>query len=245
MVGQTRLDNVANLADRHGPAARHAIGASALRHDSRVQQALAALRPQLDDDGRLIAVLQRTPVVLGFHQSNEPGAARIGPLPAPLLPTALLGDPADSLLRWAGQGGNLPPLQAAAQLGAGQLGAGRLNALIDSDGPMRRLPLLVAHDGGVHAALALVMARALLATPATCAAGLPATPATGAAGLPRPAQRPAPSRCASSPPAGRRAPFGCTGRAGACACRSMAKRWRWCLTPRRAPALCATRLPMC
>ena len=131
-------------------------------HDPRLQTALRALRQQLDDEGRLVAVLQRHPVVLGFHLSNEPGAARIGQLPAPWLPVSLLGAQAATLPRWSGHGGNLAQLQAAATLGAGHL-----NALIDSDGRVRRLPLLVVHDGGLQPTLALVMARALLSPVAT------------------------------------------------------------------------------
>ncbi len=131
-------------------------------HDPRLQQALSALRQQLDDEGRLVAVLQRHPVVLGFHLSNEAGAARIGQLPTPWLPVSLLGGQAAALPHWSGHGGNLAQLQAAATLGAGHL-----NALMDSDGRVRRLPLLVAHDGGVQPTLSLVMARALLSPAAS------------------------------------------------------------------------------
>ena len=150
------------LAQAAGPGGARLLGLDVVLAEPDRSPGLAALRPPIDDDARRAAVLQHAPVVPGFHLSNEPGAARIGQLPAPLLPTALLGDQADGLLRWAGHGGSVPALQAAAQLGAGHL-----NALIDSDGVVRRLPLLVAHDGGVHGTLALVMARALLAGPAT------------------------------------------------------------------------------
>lgn len=116
---------------------------AAADHDANLQQALAALRQQLDDEGRLLAVLQRYPVVLGFHLSNKPGAARIGQLPTPWLPASLLGAQAAPLPHWSGHGGNLAHLQAAASLGGGHL-----NALVDSDGQVQRVPLLVAHDGG-------------------------------------------------------------------------------------------------
>ena len=145
---------------------------AAADHDAKLQQALAALRQQLDDEGQLVAVLQRYPVVLGFHLSNEPGAARIGQLPAPWLPASLLGAQAAPLPHWSGHGGNLAHLQAAASLGGGHL-----NALVDSDGQVRRVPLLVAHDGGLHPTLALVMARALLAAPITAPTTKPAVAA--------------------------------------------------------------------
>ena len=142
----TALDRLVNPVD--GP----------LRHDAGLRAALLALRPSLDDDGRLIEVVRRNPVVLGFHLSNEAGAARSGALPPPLLPAALLGPQASALPDWSGHGGNLAALQASAQLGAGHL-----NALIDSDGQVRRLPLLVRYGEGLYGSLALVMARALLA----------------------------------------------------------------------------------
>ena len=148
--GLAALDQLVNPVD--GP----------LRFDAGLRAALLALRPSLDDDARLIEVLQRTPVVLGFHLSNEAGAARFGGLPAPLLPVALLGPQSSALPDWSGHGGNLASLQAAAPLGAGHL-----NALIDSDGQVRRLPLLVRYGESLYGSLALVMARALLAQEAT------------------------------------------------------------------------------
>jgi len=160
------LDLVLAEPDRSsGLAALEGLARGALRGDAGFQAALQALRPALDDDGRLTEVLRRHPVVLGFHLSNEAGAARIGALPPPLLASADVGPQAGALPAWSGHGGNLPRLQAAARLGAGHL-----NALIDADGLVRRLPLLVQHDGGLHGSLALVMARALLAEPGAAGA---------------------------------------------------------------------------
>ncbi len=132
-----------------------------------------ALRPQLDNDGQLAAVLRQRPVVLGFHLSNEVGAANAGVLPPPLLPTTVLGAGGQGLLAWSAHGGILPQLQQAATLGGGHL-----NALIDTDGTVRRLPLLVQHQQGVQPALALAMARALLGSPGAPAA-LSVEPADG------------------------------------------------------------------
>jgi len=172
------LDLVLAEPDRSsGLAALEALATGALRDEPGFQAALRQLRPQLDDDGRLTDVLRRHPVVLGFHLSNEAGAARSGALPPPLAASGALGAAGAGLLQWSGHGGNLPRLQDAAQLGAGHL-----NALIDADGLVRRLPLLVQHDGGVHGTLALVMARALLAGPADGTPG--AAPTLSASGTP-------------------------------------------------------------
>jgi len=174
------LDLVLAEPDRgSGLAALDTLMQGTLRDDAGLQAALQRLRPQLDNDGRLAASLRRHAVVLGFHLSNEPGTALIGQLPAPLLPVAMLGPLGAPLLRWSGHGGNLPQLQDAAQQGAGFL-----NAIIDDDGVVRRMPLLVQYQGGIQPALALAMARALLvgdAAPGSGNAGValrlaPATP---------------------------------------------------------------------
>ncbi|OGB02044.1 MAG: hypothetical protein A3E25_10710 [Burkholderiales bacterium RIFCSPHIGHO2_12_FULL_69_20] len=155
------LDLVLAEPDRSsGLKALEDLARGPLRDDSGFRDALQALRPRLDDDGRLAEVLRRHPVVLGFHLSNEPGAARVGALPPALMPVALLGSTGAGLLAWTGHGGNLPPLQQAAALGGGHL-----NAVIDDDGSVRRLPLLVQHQQGVQPTLAWAMARAVLGGP--------------------------------------------------------------------------------
>ena len=152
------LDLVLAEADQSsGLAALDRLRQGPLAGDGDLQRALQALRPSLDDDGRLAALLQQRPVVLGFHLSNEDGAARIGVLPPALLPVELLPGAAQ-LLDWKGHGGNLLRLQQATRLGAGHL-----NAVLDDDGMVRRLPLLVQHQQGVQPTLAVAMARVLLA----------------------------------------------------------------------------------
>lgn len=163
MVG---LDMVLAEPDHSGGAAAvDRLARGPLAADAAFQAAWQALRPQLDDDARLAAVLARLPVVLGFHLSNEAGAADLGVLPPPWMPLALLGAAGGGLHEWVAHGGNLPALQQAARLGAGHL-----NAVIDSDGTVRRLPLLIAHREGVQPAMALAMLRALLGAPGAPAA---------------------------------------------------------------------------
>ncbi|HQC95685.1 MAG TPA: adenylate/guanylate cyclase domain-containing protein [Aquabacterium sp.] len=155
------LDMVLAEPDRSsGAAALDRLARGPLAGDTAFQAAWQTLRPQLDDDARLADVLAQRPVVLGFHLSNEPGAADVGVLPPPLLPLALLGDAGTALPAWRAHGGNLPALQQAARLGGGHL-----NAVIDADGTVRRLPLLVAHRDGLQPGIALAMARALLGGP--------------------------------------------------------------------------------
>ena len=148
-----------------GIAAVDRLAQGPLAGDAAFQATWQALRPQLDDDARLAALLASRPVVLGFHLSNETGAADVDELPPPLLPVAMLGEAGDGLLEWAKHGGNLALLQQATQFGGGHL-----NAVIDSDGSVRRLPLLVAHRQQVQPAMALAMARALLGAPGAPAA---------------------------------------------------------------------------
>ena len=168
------LDLVLAEADHSsGIATIDQLARGPLADDTAFAAVWRALRPQLDDDGQLAAVLARRPVVLGFHLSNEAGAADVGALPSPLLPIDVLGDAGQHLLRWAGHGGSLAQLQQAASLGGGHL-----NALIDDDGTVRRLPLLVQHQHGVQPALALAMARALLGSPGA-PASLSVEPADG------------------------------------------------------------------
>jgi adenylate cyclase len=143
-----------------GLAAVDRLAQGPLRGDPGFQALWQTLRPQLDDDAQLAGVLLQHPVVLGFHLSNEAGAAQVGALPAPLLPTSVLGPAAAALPDWAGHGGNLAVLQQAARLGGGHL-----NAALDADGTVRRLPLLVQYQQGVHPTLALAMARVLLGAP--------------------------------------------------------------------------------
>lgn len=136
-----------------------------------LRQTLAQLRRQLDGDARLAEVLGSRPVVLGFLLSGEAGSTDIGVLPDPIMPEAALGGLAHALPRWGGHGGNLARLQQASTRGAGHL-----NALIDVDGVVRRVPMLVQHQGQVHGSLALAMARWLLDAPGQPAARLRLSP---------------------------------------------------------------------
>ena len=131
-----------------------------LNFDAALANALQQGRDLLDNDARLARSLAGTPVVLGFmlsEQANRPG---VGQLPPPFLPAGALAAGGVDLPRLASHTGNLAEFQQAASQ------AGHLNALVDLDGRLRRLPLLaLGPDGQVHASLALAMARQYLAQP--------------------------------------------------------------------------------
>ena len=137
-----------------------------------LRETLQSLRKQLDGDARLAEVLQRRPVVMGFLLSGERGATTIGELPTPIMPMAALGSLGLAMPEWNGHGGNLARLQRASTHGAGHL-----NALVDADGVVRRVPMLVQKEGQIHGSLALAMARWLLDAPDQPAALLRLAPA--------------------------------------------------------------------
>lgn len=148
---------LAEADDSSGLNALEALGRGALRADPAFREALEALRPELDYDGRLAESLRRHPVVLGFHLSSGVGAVRSGVLPSPIPVAGAFGDRVLPWLpSWTGYAGNLPVLQAAAE------GAGFLTAPVDVDGVTRRAWLLAAVDGKTYAALPLAMAQVLI-----------------------------------------------------------------------------------
>lgn len=167
------LDTVLAEPDNSGGLAAldAALATGPLARDTALRDAVAALRPLLDGDAFLATTIARSPVVLGFNLSNEPGAADQGVLPPPWANEAALGNLAADWTVWRGHSGNLAALQRAARLGGGHL-----NADIDDDGMVRRMPLLVRHSGQVHPTLALAILRADLALAAEAPQGAPPAP---------------------------------------------------------------------
>ncbi len=106
---------------------------------------------QMDYDGQFAASLQGRDVVLGYTFSNS--ADRVGELPPPLQVThdAALRDAA--IKSMPGYTANLARLQQA----AGH--AGFFTIAPDSDGILRRAPLILRHGDSVYPALALEAVR--------------------------------------------------------------------------------------
>jgi len=117
---------------------------------------IQTLKPMLDFDGRLTAAIQGHPVVLGYYLSNEKDAFRKGLLPPPAFTSADLNGHSLDALSWKAYSANLMQLQQAAKAG------GFMNPTADSDGVIRRLPLLVQVDDRYYESLALATARVAL-----------------------------------------------------------------------------------
>ncbi len=137
---------------------------TALR-DLRSRQNLSALpgveelAASPDRDVRFAQVLSRYPVVMGYTFGQDPAQASVGALPPPLFDSeseiaALTRAPA--AIRHTG---NLGLLQGGRPGGFFSLLGG-----VDSDGIIRRVPLLNRYDGALYPTLSLVTAAAWLGT---------------------------------------------------------------------------------
>lgn len=133
------------------------LAQSELRHDQQYLAVVNQLRPQLDYDGLFAKSLKGNPVILGYYFADEGRSS--GVIPAPVLPGSALKGRDTKVLAWSNYGGNLQVFQQAA------LGAGYVNPITDPDGSVRRVPLMVKHDGGYYETLSLAMVRALLGSP--------------------------------------------------------------------------------
>lgn len=112
-----------------------------------------ALKPMFDYDQRMAKALEDRPTVLGYFLSNEPGAIAKGLLPLPVFTTEDLGGREIDVSTYRSYTGNLEDLQLAAKAG------GFMNPTPDSDGAIRRVPLLARVGDAYYESLALAVAR--------------------------------------------------------------------------------------
>lgn len=128
-----------------------------LKQDAEFQRAYREMRPELDNDGRFARAIKGRPVVLGYYFNSESNAKRIAALPEPVLPKGTFAGHDIDFPAWIGYGGNLPELQRNAAA------AGHFNPLLDADGLVRRVPMIVEYDGAYYESLSLAMVRTLIA----------------------------------------------------------------------------------
>jgi adenylate cyclase len=121
--------------------------------DQGLRAAIEKLSPSLDYDQLFANSLKNRKVVLAYVFLQE-GEAKVGALPAPVLPAAYFKEQPVSLMQASGYTANLANLQAQAYA------AGHFNASPDQDGISRRLPMLVQYHDQVYEAFASAVARA-------------------------------------------------------------------------------------
>lgn len=124
---------------------------------SAVAEAAPSLLKSFDHDGQLAEVLKQRPVVLGYYFNQNPQNLS-GALPKPVFKVSQLSGQNLQSTEWQGFGANLPTLQRAAT-------AGFFNPILDPDGLVRAVPMLVKFNEGYYESLALAILRKALGNP--------------------------------------------------------------------------------
>ncbi|HEY5993692.1 MAG TPA: adenylate/guanylate cyclase domain-containing protein [Gallionellaceae bacterium] len=129
------------------------LGRNQLKGVAQFRSVLEKLRPQLEYDRVLASKIKGRPVVLGYYFTF---GSTTGALPEPALPGGAFAGHAVAFMPFDGYGGNLPELQKNAA------SAGHFNPVVDEDGMVRRLPMLVEYQGAYYESLSLAVVRTLL-----------------------------------------------------------------------------------
>ena len=130
-----------------------------LRDVSQFRSALKQLQPQLDYDAMFANSMRNRAVVLGYAFTQDTLTTK-GQLPPPVFPAGKFSGKNITFFRFAGHTANLPELQAAAA------GAGHFSIEPDSDGILRRVPMLIESNGAYYESLSLAMTRKIIGSPA-------------------------------------------------------------------------------
>ena len=116
--------------------------------------AISGLRRKLDYDARLAEAMRGRPAVLAFTFTVQKQAA--GVLPAPSFLESELGSHVIPIVPEVGFTANQAELQRAAA------SAGHIDPVYDSDGVVRRVPMLKRYANGYYPALALALAQVVV-----------------------------------------------------------------------------------
>ncbi len=136
------------------------IGQDQLKHDKEFQTVLTQIRPQLEYDNFFAEKIKNRKVVLGYYLTNQKVKNISGMLPEPIFPAGSFNEHPIGFTSWNGYGANLSELQHAAA------SAGHFNPLVDVDGEVRRVPMLVEYNGAYYESLSIAVVRTLLGQPA-------------------------------------------------------------------------------
>jgi len=130
-----------------------------LKGDSAYQSVLSQIEPQLEFDKLFAEKIKNRNVVLGYYLTNQKNINVSGSMPEPVFPPGTFKGHPIGFTNWNGYGANLPELQQAAK------SVGHFNPLVDFDGRVRRVPMLVEYDGAYYESLSLAVVRTLLGHP--------------------------------------------------------------------------------
>ncbi len=135
------------------------LGHNQLRNVPQFQAVLAQIKPQLEYDSLFAEKIKNRNVVLGYYLSNSAKGApksTSGALPEPVFKAGTFMGKPIGFVQWDSYGANLPELQKNA------LSAGHFNPMVETDGKVRRVPMVVEYNGAYYEALSLAMVRTLL-----------------------------------------------------------------------------------
>lgn len=138
------------------------LAQTTFKDDATFQQTLGTLRNSLNFDARLAAEIQRNAVVLAFAGPNNSEALdrlTIGALPKPLLSDDSLKVQVP-IIETMGYSANLKEFQNVAS------GTGHIIPQIDSDGVLRRIPMLIKYENGYYEAFSVAILNSYLDNPA-------------------------------------------------------------------------------
>jgi adenylate cyclase len=136
-----------------------ALAGGELKDTPGFAEKIAAIAPSLNYDALLAASLKGKPVVLGYYFTSDRDGRKSGKLPIAAMRADLVAGRAVPFTEWDGYGANLPLLNDAAA------SAGFFNSYTDTDGVVRRTPLVAKHAGQYYESLALAVFRVMLGQP--------------------------------------------------------------------------------
>lgn len=138
------------------------LGRKQFKDVAQFQSVLNQLKPMLEYDALFADKLKQRPAVLGYYFSNsDAGSApsKSGLLPQPVFAKGVIKGQLIEAVSFDSFGANLSDLQLAAAT------AGHFNPQVDFDGVVRRIPMLVEHEGQYYESLSLAVTRAVLGSP--------------------------------------------------------------------------------
>ncbi len=138
------------------------LGRKELKDVAQFQSVLNQLKSALEYDALFADNLKRRPVVLGYYFSNaDVGSVprKSGLLPQPVFTADAFKGRRVEAVSFDSFGANLSELQFAAAT------AGHFNPQVDFDGVVRRIPMIIEHEGQYYESLSLAVSRIVLGSP--------------------------------------------------------------------------------